>query len=57
MTNINHGQSIIEYVLLVAITIIAVVVASNLGGDAFNKHFKTAAKGYFLNGGTTPDTK
>jgi len=48
------GQSIIEYVLLVAIAVLALILGANFGAGAFNKHFKTASDGYFLGGGTKP---
>jgi len=48
------GQSVIEYVLLVAIAIFALILGANFGAGAFNQHFKAASIGYFLGGGTMP---
>ncbi|MFA5005725.1 MAG: hypothetical protein WC561_06355 [Candidatus Omnitrophota bacterium] len=48
------GQSVIEYVLLVAIAIFALILGANFGAGAFNQHFKVASIGYFLGGGTMP---
>ncbi len=50
----KEGQSIVEYVLLVAIAIFALILGANFGAGAFNKHFKTASTGYFTGGGTLP---
>ncbi len=50
----KEGQSIIEYVLLVAIAIFALIVGANFGAGAFNQHFKKASSGYFVGGGTMP---
>ncbi len=51
----KSAQSVIEYVLLVAIAVIALVVGSNFVGklknNAFDNHFKTAA--YYI-GGVNP---
>jgi hypothetical protein len=48
------GQSIIEYVLLVALAVFALILGANFGAGAFNKHFKAASDGYFIGGGTKP---
>ena len=48
------GQSIIEYVLLVALAVFALILGANFGAGAFNNHFKVASDGYFIGGGTKP---
>jgi Flp pilus assembly pilin Flp len=48
----KDGQSIIEYVLLVALVILALVAGANLGTNAFNRHFNAAASENFKGGGT-----
>ncbi len=54
----EKGQAIIEYALLVAIAILALVTVSNfvsrLKRGAFENHFDRAAQPYYLSGGTTP---
>jgi len=57
MININKGQSVIEYVLLVAVTVLAIIAIGYLGGNSFNEHFNTASGGYFSSGGIKPASK
>ena len=50
--DIKDGQSVIEYVLLTALVILALVAGANLGTKAFNRHFDIAASENFKGGGT-----
>ena len=45
---VKKGQSIIEFALLVAIVIIAVVLGAGVGKNTFNNQFHTASNGYFV---------
>jgi uncharacterized protein (UPF0333 family) len=56
---VKEGQSVIEYVLLVAIVILALIFGATFGQGkfSFNDHFKAASGGYFRGGGTPPDSK
>jgi len=49
------GQGVIEYVLLVAVVIAALIVCEALGKNAFDNHFMTAAAEHFKGGGTFPN--
>ena len=51
---VKNGQSVIEYVLLAAIAVIALIVGAGFGRGAFENHFNTASSGYFISGGKKP---
>lgn len=57
---VRKGQSVIEYVLLVVIVIIALIAGTTLGKGgkmSFNSHFSKAAEGYFRSGGIPPKSE
>jgi len=55
----RRGQSVVEYVLLVAVTVTALVVLDFIfkpqgGPTVFENHFQAAFGPYFKSGGVSP---